>query len=208
MPGSHVLFGIVFLSLLVLVPAVPATIVLSTAAFTPDAPLVPDTRQHVVAHYTIIPSGATTFARGHELQMETGLLDARWNIQVTLDGRNAAQQGATGSAAFVNGELLSYSTNHDVGMVVTIDGMVPPGTTGQLIVLKVEEIDNSGQVVPGSVITLSQPVAGAVTTAPPVPTTTAPLVTTAVPVTKTPGFAAPQALLGCCAAILLFLRRF
>ena len=106
-------------------PAVSATVVLSSDSFTPNPPLVPGTQQHVVATYAIIPSGSTTFAKGHSLQMVTDLSAAKWSIQVTLDGRNAAQQSASGDAAFVNGELLSYSTNHDVGMIVTIDGHGP-----------------------------------------------------------------------------------
>jgi hypothetical protein len=146
--------------LLAAISPVAATQVLSDVYFSPAGPLVIGSPEHVVATYAIIPSGATTFATGHSLQMQTDLVNAKWSIQVTLDGRNAAQQSATGNAAFVNGEILSYSTDHDVGIVVTIDGTTPPTQSDQVMVLQVEEIDNSGKVVPGSVITISQPVAG------------------------------------------------
>jgi hypothetical protein len=200
---------VILILLLALIPAVSATVVLSSDSFTPNPPLVMATQQHVVAQYTIIPSGSTTFARGHSLQMVTDLTGAKWSIQVTLDGRNAAQQSASGDAAFVNGELLSYSTNHDVGMIVTIDGTVPQTASDQVMVLQIEEIDNSGNVVPGSVITISQPVAGSAPAAPPsaAPTLTPPIATPAPQPTKSPGFAAIAglAVLGAC---LLFRRNF
>jgi hypothetical protein len=193
--------------LLALIPAASSTLVLSDVAFTPNAPVVPGTQQHVVAQYAIIPSGSTTFARGHELQMQTDLVNAQWTIQVTLDGRDAARQTATGSAAFVNGEILSYSTNHDVGMVVTIDGTVPQTPSDQLMVLQVEEIDNSGNVVPGSVITISQPVAGTSPGQIGVPTLTPPLVTPVPQPTKSPGFTASAVISLLGAGLILWSRR-
>jgi len=150
----------VLLFLLAAVPLATSTVILSDVLFTPTGPLVSGNQQQVIATYAIIPSGSTTFPTGHLLQMQTDLVNAKWSIQVTLDGRSAAQQSATGNAAFVNGELLSYSTNQDVGMIVTIDGIVPQTAGDQLMVLQIEEIDNSGNVVPGSVITITRPMVG------------------------------------------------
>ena len=152
-------------TLLLLVTPAAAMLALSGLSLLPGAPLVPGGQQHLTARFTLSPSGATTFIRSHELQMQTDLAEARWNIQVLLDGRNAARQSATGSAAFVNGEILSYSTNHDISLEVTIDGVIPQSQGDQVMVLQAEEIDNAGNVVPGSVITLSQPVAGQPATA-------------------------------------------
>jgi hypothetical protein len=190
------------------IPGASSTLVLSDVAFTPNAPLVTGSPQHVVAQYAVIPSGATTFAKGHELQMQTDLTGAKWSIQVTLDGRNAAQQSASGSAAFVNGELLSYSTNHDVGMIVTIDGDVPQTPSDQLMVLQVEEIDNSGNIVPGSVITISQPMAGQpapATSA--VPTRTLLVITPTPPPTKAGGFALVTGISALVTMLFLWVRR-
>ena len=192
--------------LAILITPTAATVVLSSSSCTPDGPLLPGGQEHVVAQYSIIPSGATTFAKNHELQMQTGLVGARWSIQVTLDGRNAAQQNAQGSVAFVNGEILSYSTNHDVGMIVTIDGTVPQGAANPVLVVSVEELDNSGNVVPGSLITLTRPVAGQTQIAVPsaVPTLTPQLIPTTVP-TRSPGFA--LAICGCCLVLLVMMRQ-
>jgi hypothetical protein len=139
--------------------------------------------------------------------MQTDMVNAKWSIQVTVDGRNAAQQSATGNAAFVNGELLSYSTDHDVGMIVTIDGNVPNTRSDQLMVLQVEEIDNSGNVVPGSVITISQPMAGQPAPSTVIPTQTSMVVTPVSQPTKSPGFAAPLAGISLGTGLLLWSRR-
>lgn len=203
LPG---IFALVLL-LLAVAPAA-ATLVQSGVSFTPDPPPVPASQQQVVAQYALIPSGATTFARGHELQMQTGLADAKWTIQVTLDGRNAARQNAAGSAAFVNGEILSYSTSHDVGLTVTIDGIVPQDATTPFLVLQVEEIDNSGGIVPGSTLVVSQQVAGQPPAGPPapVPTRTALLVAPTTPV-KAPGFSGVISICGLCTALFVLMCR-
>jgi hypothetical protein len=183
-----------FLFLLLIFPAA-AALVISDVSVTPDPPLVPGGLQHVVATYAVIPSGASTFAPGHSLQVQTDLAGAVWAVQVTLNGRNAARQTASGSVVFVNGEILSYSTENDVGMVVTVDGTVPANATGSLTVLQARELDNAGNIVPGSILAVRQQVAG---TAPPstpsiTPTLINPLATTPQP-KGSPGFSAPFAI--------------
>jgi hypothetical protein len=182
-------YSFIVVAAMFLAAPVSATYLLTNSTFQPDAPFIPGSPEHVTATYALLPTGSTTFVRGHELQMQTGLDAARWNIQVVVDGRNAAQQTASGSAAFVSGEILSYPTSHDVSLIVTIDGSVPGIGSDQLMLLQVEEIDNSGNVVPGSVIAITRPLA----VQSPVPaTTTIPEITTVptrspVP-TKSPGF--------------------
>ena len=200
--------ALIILLLLSLVPAVSATVVLSDVAFTPNPPLEPGKSLDVVARNAIIPSGSTTFAPGHQLQMQTGMDEAKWAIQVTLDGRNAAYLAKSGSVAFVNGELLSYSTNHDVGMVVTVDGIVPSGTAGTLMVLQVDEIDNSGRIVPGSTLTIRQPVAaqtpaGLLSAVPTLTPSRAPAET---PPMRAPGFGTVSGTLSCLLAAAFLLR--
>lgn len=201
---------ILLLPALLFIVASPAaaTVVLSTVSVMPDAPLAPGTQQNVVATYAIIPSGSTTFAPGHSLQMQTNLTGATWTIQVTLDGRDAARQTASGSTAFVNGELLSYGTNRDIGIIVTVDGTVPANASGSLTVLTVKELDNGGNVVPGSILAISQPVAGPATPQATcvLPTLTPPLATTPLP-KGSPGFAVPVAITALIAAVIV-LRAF
>jgi hypothetical protein len=194
---------ILLVLVLLFISAFPAAaaLVLATVSFVPDAPLVPGGQQQVVATYAIVPSGSTTFAPGHSLQMQTDLTGAQWTIQVTLDGRDAARQTASGSTAFVNGELLSYGTNRDAGIVVTVDGTVPANASGSLTVLTVKELDNGGNVVPGTILAVSQPVKGPATpqATSVLPTLTPPLATTPMP-QGSPGFAAPFAITALIAA--------
>lgn len=190
---SLLLFGAV---LVILNPAA-AALVQSGAAFAPEPPLVPGMQQHVAASYVVIPSGSDTVASGHSFQMQTDLSGAQWTIQVTVDGRNAAAQTATGTVAFVNGALLSYSTDHDVGLSVTIDGTVPQDAAGQIAVLQIVELNNAGTGIPGSLITITLPVAGSspavAATSVPVPVSESP--ESRLPAeTRTPGFALPAAL--------------
>ncbi|MDD4137303.1 MAG: hypothetical protein PHT99_05345 [Methanoregula sp.] len=194
------------LLLLIVIPAA-ASPMLASDSFTPNPPIVPDGQQQVVATFAI-PSG-TSFPTTHNLQMQTDLVTAQWNIQVILDGNNAARQTVSGSTAFINGEILSYSINSDVRFTVTINGKVPASATGTVTLLRLVEIDNTGGIVPGSEIDIVQPVTGttpapAVTT---VPTRTSPLVTTSSPVTKSPGFTIVIGILGCSMAGLIRMRR-
>lgn len=182
--------------LLLAVPAA-ATQYLVSESFTPNPPLIPGGSQHAIIQYAI--ASGTSFPKNHELQMQTDLANARWNIQVILDGNNAAQQTASGSAAFLSGEILSYSVNHDVRFTVTIDGTVPSTAAGTVTILQLVEIDNSGTIVPGSQSIVSQPVEGAgtpgFTMAPAVPTLTQPVVA-ATSAAKSPGFSSVLGIAG------------
>ncbi|WP_292416875.1 hypothetical protein, partial [Methanoregula sp.] len=169
------------LLLIVVVPAA-ASPLLASESFTPNPPLSPGGPQEVVATFTI-PSG-TTFPRDHEIQMTTQLENAKWNIQVVVDGHNSAQQTASGTAAFINGMVLSYSVNHDVRFTVTVSGTVPSAATGSVTVIDLVEIDNTGNIIPGSEILVSQPLAWSSTT---------PALTTPPPLTPPPAPAPPAA---------------
>jgi hypothetical protein len=181
--------------LLLLAAPAAASQILTGVSCDPTPPLQPGGHQHMVAQYTIIPSGSTTFPKGHNLQMQTDLVSAQWTIQVIVDGNNAALQTASGPAAFVNGAILSYPTNHDLSFTVTIDGTVPATGTGTVTLLNMTELDNNGSPVPGSQSLVAEPVAGAgsgpATSLTPIPTLTPPPVTPAAAATRSPGFPAP-----------------
>jgi hypothetical protein len=198
------------LLLLLLVLPAAASPILVSESFTPNPPLISGGQQQIVATFAI-PSG-TTFPKNHEIQMQTDLTNAQWNIQVILDGNNAARQSASGSAAFINGEILSYSVNHDVRFTVTITGKVPPSQSGIVTVVQLVEIDNAGSIVPESEIDIVQPVAevpAPVTAGTAFPTQTPPLVTTSPPA-QSPGFSSVVCLAGAILALcfLLWRRRF
>jgi hypothetical protein len=153
------LFLVLALGLLAVTMPAAATLVLSGATLTPhDLPLVPNQELKLDVKIAIIPSGSTTFARGHTLQIETDLAEAAWSSGVVVDGLPAAQQSARGRVIFINGFLLSYSTNRDVRVEVTVSGTVPEDKVSNITVLRIQELDNGGMPVPEGIITITEPV--------------------------------------------------
>jgi hypothetical protein len=161
---------ILFLAAVMLLIGSPvvAALVITNVSFSHVPPLTGGDEQHAVMAIAVIPAGATTFSRTHTLQMQTSLANARWSIQIMVDGIPSAQQPASGTSAFVNGYLLFYPTTSDVSLTVALDGTVPSGTNPNVTILKVTELDTSSQPVPGSslmvIAPLITPLHGAVAT--------------------------------------------
>lgn len=156
-----------------------------------------------------IPSGGRTFAIGHTLQMETDLLDARWSAGVIVDGYPAARQASTGRVAFVNGFALSHPTDRDVAVEISVSGAVPQAEEGNVMLLTVGELDNGGPVVPGSTLTIEEPVAaptGFPATETPSMITTVPEKTTASPSPTKAGGDLPVAGILAAGAVGIFYR--
>ncbi|HNX17802.1 MAG TPA: hypothetical protein PKM50_05695 [Methanoregula sp.] len=135
-----------------------AALVIANETFLPEPPLHVNSGQHTEITIAVIPSGAATFARTHSIQMQTDLTEARWNIQVFVNGIPAAEQSASGTAAFINGYLLSYPTTSDVSFTITLDGTVPEGSKTNVTILRITELDTSGMSVPGSSLVVISPV--------------------------------------------------
>ena len=159
-----------------------ASLVLSDFSVQPTTyPLPPKATVNVTEHVTLHPLDEITFREKHRVQMQTGLLNATWNIRIYVDGVPGAQQSASGTSAFINGFLLSYGTEHDVSFVATVRGTVPDTPGQQVVLLTIAELDSTGSVVTDSAITMSEPVAGPVTAT----TVTRTSRTTAVPAEET-----------------------
>ena len=157
--NPFILCGGVILVILALVLPVSATFQIQQSELNPSAtPLQPGAQQSVTAIIAIIPQGATTFIEGNQLQLTTGLADPRWDVQVMVNGIPAAVIPAKGNAAFINGFLLSYPNSNDVSVSASVTGSVPAGVSGVLL-LQVIQQNNAGQAVPGSLQSISGPVA-------------------------------------------------
>jgi len=199
------------LLLIITVSPAAASQVLTSVSCDPTPPFLPGDTQHMVAHYMIIPSGSATFPKGHDLQMQTNLTDARWTIQVIVDGNPAARQTASGSTAFVNGAILSYTTDHDVSFTATINGSVPEAVNSSVMLLQMVEIDNTGSTVPGSQSSVTRPVAATtsepMTIAPAGPPLTLPPAVPSAAATRSPGFAVPPAIAAASLAGIFWMRR-
>jgi len=143
-----------------LVVSVPALLVPAEVQVNPLNEDLPEgTVVEVSAHIEIIPSGATTFSESHTLTLATDLRDARWQVVVMVDGRQAAVIPQEGSRVFVNGFLLSYPDTRDVEVRALLTGSVPSLPNGSsIMVLRWAELNARSQVVTGSEYTISRQV--------------------------------------------------
>lgn len=209
MARHQYLIFVCLVALSVLLIPVAATQLLSPPTLTPATlPLEPGCSQALNATLTIIPSGATTFNSQHSLQITTELLQPSWNVQVVKNGIPAAVIPSLGSAVFVNGYLLSFPSTNDVSILIAVSGITPSTPGANVTLLQVEEIDNTNGVVPGSVFTVTEPIAATVTTASTSTTgiaygtgaTEAPI----TPTRKSTGFTAAVGIPAAIAGLLLF----
>lgn len=157
MKSSSLVVLIVLLSVCLILPC-SASYSLRDVTMAPLSESYPSgTSLNTSAALPIIPAGPTTFPEGYTLQLSTGLDQARWNVRVMVDGRQAAVFEKTGNTIFLNGYLLSYPVTRDVEVKVTLEGTVPPpGTQGTFPVLRVIELNNQGQAVPESEQTVTR----------------------------------------------------
>jgi hypothetical protein len=157
MKSSFLIVLIFFLSVCFILPCA-ASYSLRDVTMAPLSDSYPSgTSLTTSAALSIIPAGPTTFIEGYTLQLSTDLDQARWNVRVMVDGRQAAVFEKSGTTIFINGYLLSYPVNRDVEVRVTLEGTVPPpGTEGTFSVLRVIELNNQGRVVPESEQTMTR----------------------------------------------------
>jgi hypothetical protein len=148
--------AVILLLLLCVAGPASASLHLKTISMNPIAAnLAPDTAVTMNVQIAVLPAGETTFVPGHSLQMTTDLSESRWKIVVLVDGVEGAVIPAGGRVAFVNGYLLSYPTQKDITIGISLSGVTPPGTeTPGLFLVQVTELDNAGQPVPGSAFEL------------------------------------------------------
>jgi hypothetical protein len=203
MKSSFLVVLIVFLSVCLILPCT-ASYSLRDVTITPLSESYPSgTSLALSAALPIIPAGPTTFIEGYTLQLSTDLDQARWNVRVMVDGRQAAVFEKTGTTIFMNGYLLSYPVTRDVEVRVTLEGTVPPpGTEGTFSVLRVIETNNQGQVVPESEQTVTRTIDVPVTPPPPQSETIA-----KQPVTTAHAGISPVPVIGSMFLIFFFTRR-
>jgi len=181
--------GAVILVIFALVAPASATFQIQQSELNPSTiPLQPKSQQSVTAIVVIIPQGTTTFIEGNQLQLTTGLADPQWDVQVMVNGIPAAVIPGRSNTVFINGFLLSYPNSNDVSVSASVTGNIPAGVSS-VDLIQVLQLNNAGQVIPGAVQTISEPVAVPATpvlTTPPV--TATPVATVATPSpTKAPG---------------------
>ncbi|MDD1717771.1 MAG: hypothetical protein LUO88_01730 [Methanoregulaceae archaeon] len=188
--GSRIIIVLVLLAVCIAAPA-GATAYVEDVAVTPGASAVPPgTAMNMTCTILLSSSGAQTFVPGHTLVLSTGLERSSFSIQAYVDRRPAVFIPGTGPVVFVNGYLLAYPSSQDVSVAVAMSGSVPGDASGSITILQVEELDNSGIVIPTSVFEINQTVSQAVTATTTVPPTFS-ITPTKTPTTTIPATIAP-----------------
>ena len=143
-----------FLGILLLALIMPSSASYSlqeVSVIPPSDATPPGSPLNASAVLLIIPAGPTTFIEGYSIVLSTDLDRAAWNARVLVDGHQAAVFEKSGRTVFISGYLLSYPLSSDVEVNVTLKGTVPTDGAGDPItVLRVLELNNQGEVVPGS----------------------------------------------------------
>jgi hypothetical protein len=142
---------------LLIIPASAGYALQNVEVHPPDEILDPGTPLTVLATTQILPQGPTTYIEGYTMVVSTELDRARWDVAVMVDGREAAVFEKTGTTVFISGYLLSYPTSKDVAVRIFVSGYSPFLPAGEpFTALRVVELNNQGQLIPGSEQTVSR----------------------------------------------------
>jgi hypothetical protein len=192
------LYGVVTVLLTVLIVPVTASFVFQNVAVNPSPPLEAGQQVSGNSQLVIIPQGgSTTFITNNQLELTTQLDTARWDVGVLVNGIPAAQIPMEGNIVYINGYLLSYPVSDDVAVSIKVNGTVPQAAGQSLTIVQADQLNNAGQVVPGSTQAISEPLTTQVSTTIPVLSLTSSPVQQATTIpTKIPGFSMPEVAAG------------
>jgi hypothetical protein len=175
-----------------------------------------DITPHTIVTATLLlqfpaPSSKGTFNSSNNLNFQTDLNQATWEMTVTVDGQSRPQVDKDGHSVYYDGFSLSESYWKNVSMTVVMKGIAPDvSTAGTITILTVQETDKTtnnpmsgtintftGSIVPAARVTpTTVPSTTVPTTVPPtfttIPTTVPTTLVTTVPATEAatspPGF--------------------
>ncbi len=208
---SSIRSGTLLLLCFILIVPAAATISLQTVNVTPPDDIIPSgSVVTAAAHIQIIPQGPTTYIEGYTLVLSTDLENASWNATVMVDGTQAAVLPKDGKFVFINGYLLSYPVNRDVGVKVDIRGTVPDlADKTPFRVIQAEELNNQGQAIGDSeqVVVRNVMTRGTEHLVTPASNDATVVVTVPVPVTTTSAGLSLIPLAGGIALVVLFFLR-
>lgn len=133
-------------------PAPTAHISVGNIAITPSSNLVSgETSVRSTFTVNFIPSGGETFPDSHNLQLASEMDSPSWTYAIILDGIENPSKTEIGQNININGWLLSYPSNRELSIKVTMEAKAPVvQSTQEKIVLAVRELDNQGTTISGS----------------------------------------------------------
>lgn len=134
------------------VQAVPAFVV-SSITVDPSGAMVADTPVIVSFKIELTGSGDTTFPNDNELQMSTDLEKAKWTSSLVLDGVEMPQPDNSGRVLSVSGWILSYPSEKEESLKVTLEGFTPKvSKTSEKTMIKITEYDSHNNPLTSSTV--------------------------------------------------------
>jgi hypothetical protein len=125
----------------------------SSITVDPSGSLVPNTPVIVSFKIDFSASGDETFPSGSELQMATDLDSAKWTYTLVLDGVETPQPSAGGRMLSVTGWILSYPSEVEESMRVTVEGTAPSvEQTTNKTMIKIQEVDQHNNIISSTVV--------------------------------------------------------
>lgn len=138
---------IIAVSLIFCVQAVSAFAV-SSITIDPSGSMTPGTPVIVSFRVDFTATGDVTFPSDNELQMTTDLEKPKWTITLVRDGVDEPQPDNSGRAITVSGWVLSYPSEVEESLRVTMEGTAPPvTTTANKTIIQVQEFDSHNNLV-------------------------------------------------------------
>jgi hypothetical protein len=140
---------VVFLALLFLVPGVTAFSLSSTSV----DPEILNPGDAVNVSCTVVAASGTSFSSFDDLQFITTLDDPVWTYTVIVGGVENSRPANRGRNIKVGGYELSYPSDNEVIVEMTLKGQVPPSTPDgtELYLITVQELDAKNRVITSSV---------------------------------------------------------
>jgi len=130
----------------------------STVSIDPSGDLIPGTPVIVSFKIDFSASGGETFPSSSSLQMITDLEKPKWTWTLLLNGVENPRPQSTDKILELSGWDLSYPSNVDESIRVTLEGTIPSNANPSQNILKIQEVDSRNSVVTSTVYTRSMPV--------------------------------------------------
>jgi len=137
----------------ILLFCIPVTSAFSVSSVTidPTGSLTPGTPVMVTYKIGFQASAGETFPSSSELQMITDLEKPKWTWTLVLDGVEMPRPQAGGRMLSLSGFELSYPSDRDESISVTLEGTAPAvTTTSDKTIIKLQEVDTHNNIIESS----------------------------------------------------------
>ncbi len=139
---------IVFFTFCILCCGTATALLVQSPTGIPTGDLVPGTKLTIETTITKFTTDSeTTFPASDTLQFYTDLNSAKWDIAIVLNGIGNPRPLSTGRTNRITGFELSYPSDMDLRVRVSLEGVVPEvSKTSDLEILRIRQLDSSDKI--------------------------------------------------------------